>query len=185
MEEIWKDIVGYKGYQVSNLGRVRTKNKITYTKKHGVRHWKDRILKFKGNTYKTGYRVDLWKDGKNKTLLVARLVAFTFLEKDINDKSLTVNHIDGNRFNNCINNLELISLKENIQHGFRTGLYKSKKIIITNKITGTIIYPSSLSEGSKIIGQSQYYLSSKINNNIWENEKFAWKELGGSLCGKK
>ena len=43
MEEIWKDIPDYAGYQVSNKGRVRTHNKTTFTKIHGVRHWKDRI----------------------------------------------------------------------------------------------------------------------------------------------
>ena len=78
MEELWKDIPHYKGYQVSNLGNVRTYNKITYTKKHGLRHWKNRILKYKGETYETGYRVDLWKNGKPHSYLVARLVAFTF-----------------------------------------------------------------------------------------------------------
>ena len=76
MEEIWRDIPNYTGYQVSNKGRVRTHNKTTFTKIHGVRHWKDRILKFKGETYDTGYRVDLWKEGKPYTKLVARLVAF-------------------------------------------------------------------------------------------------------------
>ena len=45
MEEIWKDIKEYNGYQVSNLGRVRTFNKTTFTTKHGVRHWENRILK--------------------------------------------------------------------------------------------------------------------------------------------
>lgn len=176
MNEIWKDIPNYEGYQVSNLGRVRTHNKITYTEKHGKRHWKDRILKYKGDTYKTGYRVDLWKDGKPKTFLVARLVAYTFFEKDINDHSLTVNHKDGNRFNNNINNLELITLKENIQHEFRTGLYKGQiKIKITDKVTGTIIYPSSLSEGSKLIYQSTSYLSAKIIDNIFENDRYMWE----------
>ena len=84
MEEIWKDIKGYSGYQVSNLGRVRTHNKTTYTEKHGERHWKNRILKFKpdyNSRYKekqgTGYRVTLWKNGKGKDYLVARLVATT------------------------------------------------------------------------------------------------------------
>lgn len=179
MEEIWKNIPNYQGYQVSNLGRVRTHNKITYTKKHGERHWKDRILKFKStneNAYKTGYRVDLWKDGKQKTFLVSRLVAYTFFEQDINDHSLTVNHIDGNRFNNNIENLELITLKENIQHEFRTGLYKGQiKTKITDKVTGTIIYPSSLSEGSKLIYQNSKYLSEKIINNIFENDRYKWE----------
>ena len=84
MEEIWKDIPNYNGYQVSNLGRIRTYNKITY-KKGIKRHWKNRILKYKSKSYNPGYRVDLWKDGKPKTLLVARLVAFTFFNKDINN----------------------------------------------------------------------------------------------------
>ena len=67
MEEIWKDIEGFKGYQVSNKGRIRTFNKVTYTHKHGERHWKNKILRYKGNTYKTGYRVDLWREGKPYT----------------------------------------------------------------------------------------------------------------------
>lgn len=177
MSEIWKDIPDYPGYQVSNFGRIRTHNKITYTSKHGVRHWKDRILKYKGTTYKTGYRVDLWKNRKPKTFLVARLVAFTFYKKDINNKDLTVNHIDGNRLNNNISNLELISLKDNIRHAFRNGLQNQTKIVIEDKITGTIIYPSSLNEGSKIIGYNPGYLSSKIIKNIFENEKFRWQKL--------
>ena len=106
-KEIWLDIPNYAGYQVSNLGRVRTHNKISSNKLYSVRRWKDRILKFKSESYKTGYRVDLWKDGKNKTFLVARLVAYTFYGKDIDDHTKTVNHIDGNRFNNHLENLEI------------------------------------------------------------------------------
>lgn len=178
MKEIWKDIPDYNGYQVSNLGRVRTHNKITYAKKHGERHWKDRILKFKGKTYKTGYRVDLWKCGKPKTFLVARLVAFTFNQEDINNHKLTVNHIDGNRLNNNLSNLELISLKDNIRHAFRTNLQHNQiKVKIEDKNTGTIIYPSSLAEGSKIVGKNQGYLSANIKRNIFENEKYKWEVL--------
>lgn len=178
MEE-WKDIPQYKGYQISSLGRVRTHNKVSFTEKHGKRHWKDRILKYKGNTYATGYRVDLWKDGKPKSLLVARLVAFTFFNKDINDHSLTVNHIDGNRFNNNINNLELISLKENIQHALRNHLIDTcKRIKIEDKTTGTIIYASSLSEGSRLMGFNTGYLSTKIKKNKWQNNRYKWKLIG-------
>ena len=96
--EIWKDIPNYPGYQASNLGRIRTHNKITYTKRHGERHWKDKILSFKPSTSSRknikqgmGYRVDLWKNGKPKTLLVARIIATTFLENLI-DTKMTVNH---------------------------------------------------------------------------------------------
>lgn len=177
MEEIWKDIPNYSGYQVSNLGRVRTNNKVTHTDKHGDRHWKDRILKFKGKNYKTGYRVDLWKNGKPNSFLVARLVAFTFYNKNIEDHKLTVNHIDGNRLNNNLQNLELITLKENIRHAFRTGLQKQIKVKIVDKITGTIIYPSSLVEGSKLINKYQGYLSLKIKSNKYENERYKWELL--------
>lgn len=175
MKEEWKNIPNYDGYQVSSLGRVRTHNKITYTKKSGERHWKNRILKPKSKSYKTGYRVDLWKNGKPSSFLVARLVAFTFLNENIENHFLTVNHKDGNRLNNNINNLELISLKENIRHGFRTGLYNHQiKVKIYDKRTGTIIYPSSLAEGSKLINKNVGYLSFKIKNNIFENEKYKW-----------
>lgn len=178
MEE-WKDIKGFDGYQVSNLGRVRSCNKITFTKMHGERHWKDRVLKQKIQGRSNGRkdcRVILWKDGTPYTILVSRLVAFTFLDADINNKQLTVNHINGNSLDNNINNLELVSLKENIQHGFRTGLYTcSRKIKIEDKITGTIILPSSLSEGSKIIEHNSSYLSSRIAKNIWENSRYKWQ----------
>lgn len=180
MEEIWKDIQNYQGYQVSNKGRIRTYNKITYTKKHGERHWKNRILKLKESTAKNGrkdYRVELWKNGEHKTFLVARLVAFTFFEKDISNSELTVNHKDGNSKNNNIENLEIITLKENIQHGFRTGLYNSTKIVLTDKVTGTIIYPSSLTEADKLTKKKSGYYSAKIKKGIFEDIKYSWKLL--------
>lgn len=186
-EEIWKDIPNYSGYQVSNLGRIRTHNKITHTNKHGDRHWKDKILKPKEKKPKAhskhqgkdgkGYAVDLWKDGKPKTLLVARLVAFTFYEKDINDHKLTVNHIDGNRLNNNLNNLELISLADNIRHGFETGLYDEccKKIILINKITQEEKQFRSLKSASLYMGKNKGYLSLQLGREKKENDEFYWK----------
>lgn len=133
MEEIWKDIPEYEGlYQASNLGRIRThKDKTTYTERHGVRKWKTRIMKGRGNNKVTGSRVGLWKDGKVKDFLVARLVALTFLGKPITDKN-TVNHINGNRLDNRVDNLEWLSLADNIRHAFDTGLMPCKKIKVFN-----------------------------------------------------
>lgn len=165
MAEYWKDIPNFNGYQVSNEGKIRTHNKITYCKKHGERHWKDRILKFKNITEtasKTGYRVDLWKDNKPHSFLVARLVAFTFFGEDINNRNLTVNHKDGNRLNNHLDNLELISLADNIRHGFRTGLYsnqKSCKLIDKNKKEYCF---RSLSQASMFLGQNHGYISNRL-----------------------
>lgn len=176
MRELWKDIKDFKGYQVSNKGRIRTFNKVTYTHKHGERHWKNKILRYKGNTYKTGYRVDLWKEGKPYTLLVARLVAFTFYNEDINNHKLTVDHIDGDRLNNNLENLELVSLKENIQRGFENGLYKSqKKIKLINKNNNKSKIYRSMAQASKSIKKSHGYLSSKIKKNIFEDNEYSWE----------
>lgn len=178
MKEIWKDIPNYKGYQVSNLGNVRTNNKITYTEKHGVRHWKNRILKQKISTNKYGrndYRVDLWSNGKHKTMLVARLVAFTFYNQPL-ESELTVNHIDGNSLNNCIDNLEIITRKENIQHAFKNGLYSNMiKIKIINKDNNAENIFNSLNQAGNYISKNHSYLSSKIKKNIFENEEYKWQ----------
>lgn len=103
MEEIWKDIPDYEGiYQASSLGRIRTApDKTTYTELRGVRHWKTRIMKGRGNNKQTGARVGLWKNGKCKDWLVARLVAITFLGEPKGENN-TVNHINGNRLDNRI-----------------------------------------------------------------------------------
>lgn len=179
-EEIWKDIPNFEGYQVSNFGRVRTHNKITKTSHHGERKWKDRILKFKStkqNAYKTGYRVDLWKDGKPYTMLVARLVGFTFYEKDINDKSLTIDHLDCNRFNNRLDNLEIVSLKENIQRAFTNGLHHTKKIKLYDKIKKEDIEFISMQKASLYMNRGHSYIHKKINQNIFEDDFYKWEVL--------
>ena len=170
MEEIWKDIVGYEGlYQASNLGRIRTcEGKTTYTKRHGIRRWKQRIMLGRGNNLITGKRVSLWKNGTFKEFLVARLVAFAFYGKDINDKNvenrrdlMTVNHIDGDRMNNVLSNLEIIPLKENITFGFDNGQYRKNQISITltDKRTNTKLYFASMSEAERKLGLCHGYFS--------------------------
>lgn len=179
MEEIWKEIPNYQGYQVSNLGRVRTHNKITHTEKHGERHWEDRILKQKLQIRKNGrrdYRVDLWKDGKAYTKLVARLVAFTFYNQDIDNRKLTVNHKNGDSSNNNLENLEITSLKQNILHSFDKGLhYNSTKIKLTNKNNGYSMIFRSMTEASEIMNRSHGYVSEKIKKGIFEDDNFKWE----------
>lgn len=106
-EEIWKDIAGYEGlYKVSNLGRVKSLN---YLRK-GIE--KERIP----NKNNSGYLiVGLHKDGKIKTFLIHRLVAEAFIE-NVNDLP-QVNHIDENKLNNSVENLEWCSAKYNSNYG--------------------------------------------------------------------
>lgn len=162
--EIWKDIPGYSGYQASNLGRIRSYNKITYTKRHGYRHWKDRVLSFKPSTNSKqkssqgmGYRVDLWKNGKPNSLLVARLIATTFLENLI-DTNMTVNHKNGNRLDNRVENLEWLSREDNIRYGFENGQYKQISCTLISTSNNKEYKFRSLSQTSKFIGRSTSYI---------------------------
>lgn len=173
--EIWKDIPDYEGlYQVSNLGRVRScENKVTYSIRHGERHWKQRIMKISGDR-RRGLRVRLWKDKKEKSFLVHRLVGMAFLGKS----DLTINHINGNRFDNRLENLEWCSLKENILKGFETGLYPQTKIEVYFKETGETKVFRSLSQASQSCGYNHAYFSNIIKKkNRYENDKYKWRTI--------
>lgn len=169
-DEVWKDIPGYEGiYQASTFGQIRTaEGKTTNTKRHGIRHWKSRILKGKGCNPKTGFRVSLWKDGKSKDFLVARLVALTFLGEP--KEGFTVNHIDGNRMNNRIDNLEWLSLRDNIRHGFETGLYPQKAIKLKRGCESFCF--RSLSQCDVFLNRKTGYTSNTLKKNSQIRDSF-------------
>ena len=127
--EIWKDIVGFEGYQISSEGRVRSHGKVTSNSRYAERHWKDRILKQKVSKRDGRARVCLWANGREHTILVHRLQAEAFLGKP-EDPTMTVNHKDGNPLNNVVENLEWISRGENIRYGFEHGQYSTQKPIV-------------------------------------------------------
>lgn len=110
MKEVWRDIIGYKGiYQVSNLGRVKSLPKVHRTGNNGYRNRKEYLLSDKANTrYLT---VGLRKNGKQKHILVHRLVALAFVENP--DDKPYVDHIDGNNHNNRADNLRWVTPLEN------------------------------------------------------------------------
>lgn len=120
IKEVWKDIEDFEGiYQISNLGNVKSLSRSRYNKDGVLRHYKERILKQKHNRA-NGYNfVILYKECSCKTLTIHRLVATAFLDKfNFN----VVNHIDGNKLNNNVNNLEWCDTSHNHKHAIRTGL---------------------------------------------------------------
>jgi hypothetical protein len=158
MEE-WRDIVNFPGYQVSDAGRVRSHNKVTSSARFPVRHWKDRILKPKVSAKDRISRYSLWKDGKEHTVQAHRLVAEAFIP---GDTSLTVNHKDGNRQNNTVDNLEWLSIGDNIRHAFVTGLVKNQTSCSLVNASGDKKRFRSMAEASRYIGRSPGYISGKI-----------------------
>lgn len=126
MVEIWKDIAGYENlYQVSNLGRVRSLDRILNHWRGGKRLRKGCVIKTAD--FKNGYKyVTLCKDGKLKKYLVHRLVAFMFLQNPNNYPC--VNHKDENPSNNNVDNLEWCTQRYNINYGTRNEKI-SKKLL--------------------------------------------------------
>lgn len=111
--EEWKDVIGYEGrYKVSSFGRVRSF--VNGSKKGCILH---------PNRHRQGY---FWIRLDGKCKLIHRLVAEAFIPNPENKK--TINHIDGVKSNNCVENLEWATQSENNKHAFRTGLH-----VITEK----------------------------------------------------
>jgi len=115
MIEVWKDIPNWDGvYQVSNLGRVRSRDRVTVGVNGRIYKFKGRILKQSINS--DGYLVLLLKYGRGtqKMARVHRLVMETFVPNTYSKE--TVNHIDLNKANNNITNLEWATRSEQNYH---------------------------------------------------------------------
>ena len=118
-KEIWKDIPNYEGiYQVSSFGRVKSLE-IKNLNKLGVeRTLKEKIRKTPQN--KRGYKsVMLRKNGKYTSFPVHKLVAIVFLNHKPCGMKLVVDHIDNDNTNNKVENLQVISNRENVSKGFK------------------------------------------------------------------
>lgn len=115
MKEVWKNINDYPYYLISNLGRIKSKERFVKNGMGALILKKEKILK---TSKHNGYvYVNLYKNKINKRISVHRLVAFAFLKVKHNKKE--VNHIDGVRDNNIITNLEWVSREENQQHSWK------------------------------------------------------------------
>lgn len=120
-DEIWKDIPGYEGlYQVSNLGRVRSLDKIVYcTNQYGTKATRLRKSKiFSLAKQNNGYLIATIN---RKTKKVHRLVAMTFIPNP--DNLPQVNHKDGNKENNNVDNLEWCDQIYNMKHAVKNNLF--------------------------------------------------------------
>ena len=163
MNEIWKDIEEYEGlYQVSNLGRVK---RITT----------GRVLK--SGKSKGGYPyVVLYKNNIASTKTVHRLVAQTFIPNP--DNKPQVNHIDEDKTNNMVSNLEWMTSKENINHGThneRMSKTKSIPIIATNIKTGKSQEFYGTNECARQLGLYQQSISAVLKGRLKQTGGYTFK----------
>ena len=145
--EVWKDVIGFEGlYRVSDKGNVRSvARKDSIGRKCGGRM-------LKPGYDKDGYlRVNLCKNGKQKTRFIHRLVAGAFVPNP-NGYS-EINHRDENKVNNYANNLEWCTREHNVNHGTlieRSAQTRSKKAKATNIETNEVItFNSTVEAGRK------------------------------------
>ena len=172
MEEIWKDVLGYENlYLVSNFGRIKSlyhKNKImqVYTNQQGYS-----IVRLHKNKKRTG-------------LLLHRIVAKAFIPNPNNKPE--VNHIDGNKLNNCVNNLEWVTSSENTIHAYNNKLLsrdffgslnipRRKKVIQLDTNYNIINIYASLTEAGKCTGIKTSNISSCCLH------KYRYKTAGGFI----
>lgn len=154
MNEIWKEIPGYEGYfEVSNLGNFRSKDRIVPYRKSGVRNYPGKPLKVEQMS--DGYqRIVLMKDAVKKRYMCHRLVALTFIPNPNNLPQ--VNHIDGVRNNNCVENLEWCTQSQNERHSVDI-LGKSMK----GKTNSKPVYCIELKKPFKSMKQAVEFLGNK------------------------
>ena len=180
MKEVWKDIPGYEGlYQINNYGIVKSLDRYVKHSKGGPRLIKGKIISSKIDN---GYsRVKLCKDDSKKYYTVHRLVALTFIN---NPHGLpVVNHIDGNKLNNHVSNLEWCTVSKNTQHAYDTGLCDEARIKISESRKKPVKCITTGEEFGSIKEAAEYY---GIDNSVVITYCCKGKtKSAGRLNGKK
>lgn len=178
--EIWVDVNGFEGlYEISNIGRVKS------IKRNGTLGG---LMKIRKNRH--GYpMVYLTKNNKAKNCTVHRLVALSFLKK-VTGKNF-VNHVDGNKENNCVENLEWVSRSENQTHAYELGLQKvnidaahqaawekKRRKINQFESDGTFIRGfNSITEAAKDLNISASGISQCLSGKNKKSGGYIWKYM--------
>lgn len=169
MNEIWKDIKGYENlYQVSNMGRVKSLERIIIRCDNKTQTIKEKILKTRigNNGY---YTIILSKKGEIKKIDIHRLIAIAFIPNP--DNKPCIDHINGDRTDNRIENLRWVTQKENINNPI--SISKMKK---NHHLKNTFGAEHPLSK--PIL---QFTLDGKLVRK-WDSAVDIKKELGFNNC---
>ena len=188
MLEQWKDIPGWEDlYQASNLGRVRSKDRMMYVNVFGKtpcrRLKKGRVLKqaIHNPGRHPEYLVSLSRDGKKITPYVHRLIALTFIPNPQNLPE--VNHKDENSLNNCVWNLEWCTRDYNLNystHNIRVALSnrfnnRCKPVLQYNSDMVLIREYHSTHEASRITGIKQSQIWACVSGKSKTAHGYVWR----------
>lgn len=184
-KEVWKDIPGFEGsHQASNMGRVRSLDRTVVYKDGRERFYKSRVLE--GSVNKTtGYRqVRLSVNDKGKTYNTSQLVAMAFLGHTPDGHTKVVDHINGNRLDDRVENLRIVTHRANSSTCFRkdsktlssrfTGVSwfkRGKNWFSSIQYEGEIIYLGSYDNELEASKSYQKALS-EINNGVFNPDDY-------------
>ncbi len=168
-EEEWLYVPFNHNYMVSNCGQVKSLDReVPYIQKNqygetqSIKRLKGRLLTPRVSAY--GYlRVQIC----NKDFYIHRLVAEAFIGAV---EGLEVNHIDGNKRNNNLYNLEIVTRFQNHDHAILSGLNSTSGITIPVWVDG--VYYNSISEASKTLGVSCEVISKRLDNPTFKGYKY-------------
>lgn len=185
IEEIWKDIKDYEGlYQISSYGRVRSLDRYVKGRYNNMQLIKGKILSICYNKRVNVYEIHLRKNNKRKCFKIHRLVADAFVYNDDPKNKTTVNHIDGNRANNNVENLEWVSYSNNLEHAYtklhrpiNRPKYMKRRCLCIDKITNVKTLYESIEAMSRGTGVSTTQIR-RIADNECVNEKYEFKIEG-------
>lgn len=170
--EVWKDVAGYEGYyQISNKGRVKSLERTVYTPLHKEKIVYERLMSLKPN--KHGYsELRLNKDGNRECFKCHRLVAIAFIPNPENKPQ--INHINGIKTDNRVENLEWCTRKENMQHAFEIGLMPRGENRFSSKLTDDQVlairkmgFKQNQSETARQLGVSRSSIQDIMHNRKW------------------
>ena len=178
--EIWKDIPCYEGiYKVSNTGKVKSLERKVKGKNGSIRTRKEKILKPKKRS--DGYlEVNLWIEGKYKTMKIHRLVCEAFLPNPYNLPE--VNHINEDKEDNILENLEYCDRKYNCNFGTaierrtkkQKGVYNTKKSKPVKCLETGVTYPS-VKEVQRQFGFHNGYIGYCCNGKFKQAYGYHWE----------
>lgn len=157
---MWKPIKDFPNYEVSDSGEFR--NVIT-----------GRILKFKPN--ERGYLyTNLSKNSKYKTHKVHRVVAETFIPNPENKPQ--VNHIDGDKMNNAVRNLEWVTQSENIRHMIKLGLSPQAVRVVQYSLEGNYIQTfDSLTQAATAVRGNTDSIRKTCEGLQRQHKQYVWR----------
>lgn len=169
-KEIWKDIPGYEGrYEVSNLGRFKSINRKINVFNKAKRALPDKI--FEPHKDCRGYGIVTLG---RKSYRSHRIVAKAFIPNPKNKPQ--VNHVDGNKMNNCVDNLEWCTASENIVHRYHILHKGTKKVICveTNERFNSITEAARV-KGCSVTEISRICSGSGLKRNVHTSGGYHWK----------